>query len=85
VRAITAPSWIGYRVPMVAGPREMCCFDSIGAGDNVCCGMCRLESGGGVSMTTGDTTQRGSRITLEPPTEFLVVARVERGVRESGD
>src|SRR5439155_9340643 len=79
VRAIAArsgASWIGYRVPMVAGPRQMCCFDSIADG-NACCGLCRLESGGGVSMTTGDSVQRGSRITLEPPTEFLVLARVE--------
>jgi len=72
-------SWIGYRVPMVGGPRQMCCFDTISDAGSACCGMCRLESGGGVSMTTGDTVQRGSRITLEPPTEFLVLARLERG------
>jgi hypothetical protein len=80
VRAVAARqgvTWIGYRVPMVAGPRQMCCFDSIG--DNGCCGMCRLENGGGVTMTTGDTLSRGSRITLEPPTEFLVLARFEAG------
>jgi len=84
VRAIAArgsAGWVGYRVPMIAGPRQMCCFDTISDG-NACCGMCRLESGGGVSMTTGDVTQRGSRITLEPPTEFLVLARVERGAVE---
>src|SRR4029434_10641568 len=50
---------------------------------NACCGVCRLESGGGVTMNTGDSIQqRGSRITLEPPSEFLVLARVERGVVE---
>jgi HEAT repeats len=84
VRAVAArggASWIGYRVPMIAGPRQMCCYDTI-ADAGACCGMCRLESGGGVSMTTGDTVQRGSRITLEPPTEFLILARVERGAVE---
>src|SRR5439155_6089991 len=69
--------WIGYRTPMVAGPRQMCCFDTI-PDAGTCCGMCRLESGGGVSMSTGDSRDfRGSRITLEPPTELLVLARVE--------
>ena len=32
VRAAAARSgatWIGYRMPMVAGPRQMCCFDTI--------------------------------------------------------
>jgi len=63
---------------MIPGPRQMCCYDSIStAGD--CCGMCRLESGGGVTMSTGDAQGRGTRITLEPPTEFLVLARVENG------
>jgi hypothetical protein len=70
-------SWVGYRVPMVAGPRQMCCFDTIS--DNACCGICRLESGSGVSMNTGDSFSRGSRIALEPPTEFLVLARYEAG------
>ncbi|MBZ5558853.1 MAG: HEAT repeat domain-containing protein [Acidobacteriia bacterium] len=88
VRAVVArgtATWIGYRVPMIAGPRQMCCYDSMGTGVPVsgvgtpvpCCGTCRLESGGGVTMTTGDA--RGSRITLEPPTEFLILARVEAG------
>ena len=81
VRAVAARSganWIGYRVPMVAGPRQMCCFDTISssAGD-ACCGVCHLESGSGVSMSTGDSTLRGSRIALESPTEFLVLARTE--------
>jgi hypothetical protein len=82
VRAIAArggAAWIGYRVPMVSGPRQMCCGDSIrDTGD--CCGMCRLEGGSGVTMTTGDGAIRGSRITLEPPTEFIILARVEAGV-----
>ena len=74
-------TWIGYRLPMVAGPRHMCCYDSIADAGN-CCGMCRLEGGSGVILstgTTGGTTSRGSRIVLEPPTEFLVLARIENG------
>jgi len=84
VRAVAArggASWVGYRVPMVAGPRQMCCYDSFSDG-NACCGMCKLESGGGITMNSGDALQRGSRITLEPPTEFLVLARLERNVVE---
>src|SRR2546423_1964365 len=43
--------------------------------------MCRLESGSGVSMNTGDIRDRsGTRIALEPATEFLVLARLENGV-----
>src|SRR5262249_12324056 len=76
VQAGPGGSWVGYRVPMTVGPRQMCCFDTIG---DACCGVCRLESGGGVTMTTGDAALRGSRIALEPPTEFLVLARVEAG------
>jgi hypothetical protein len=82
VRAASARggvSWIGYRMPMVAGPRQMCCFDTI-SDSSFSGGMCRLESGGGVSMNTGDMRDRnGSRVILEPATEFLVLARLESG------
>jgi hypothetical protein len=82
VRAAAARSgvtWIGYRMPMVAGPRQMCCFDTI-SDTSFSGGMCRLESGGGVSMNSGDLRDRnGSRIALEPATEFLVLARFENG------
>ena len=63
---------------MVAGPRQMCCYDTVSdAGTG---GMCRLESGSGVSMNTGDSlSQRGARVMLESPTEFVVLARVEGG------
>jgi HEAT repeat protein len=80
VAARGTATWVGYRVPMVNGPRQMCCFDTIGPGDTLSGGMCRLEGGGGVSMSTGDTDTRGGRIVLEAPTEFLILARVERGV-----
>jgi hypothetical protein len=63
----------------VAGPRQMCCFDTI-SDSTVSGGMCRLESGSGVSMNTGDIRDRnGSRISLESSTEFLVLARLENG------
>jgi hypothetical protein len=72
-------TWIGYRVPMIAGPRQMCCFDTI-SNSSLSGGMCRLESGGGVSMNTGDLGDRsGTRVLLEPATEFLVLARLEGG------
>jgi len=82
VRAAAARTgiiWIGYRMPMVAGPRQMCCYDTISDG-SFSGGMCRLESGGGVSMNTGDFRDRnGTRVALEPATEFLVMARLEGG------
>ena len=72
-------TWIGYRVPMVAGPRQLCCVDTI-SDSSFPGGRCRLESGGGVSMNSGDLRDpRGARITLEPATEFLVLARLENG------
>jgi HEAT repeats len=72
-------TWVGYRVPMIPGPRQMCCYDSTSSISGDCCGTCRLESGGGVTMTTGDVQQRGTRVVLEPATEFLVLARFEAG------
>ena len=57
----------------------MCCSDTIGEG-STCCGRCRLEAGGGVTMTTGgDQPAPGSRVVLEPASEFLLLARVENG------
>jgi hypothetical protein len=89
IRALAARpgvTWVGYRAPMVAGPRQMCCFDSLTdarvdgtVGGSACCGMCRLESGSGVSMSTGDSIMRGERIVLEPATEFIVLARLQNG------
>jgi hypothetical protein len=75
VAARGGATWVGYRAPMVAGPRQMCCYDSISSSaGGTCCGQCRLEGGSGVSMSQTD-----SRVSLEPPTEFLVLARVESG------
>ena len=64
------PAWVAYRAPMVAGPRQMCCYDN---------GRCRLE-GSGVGMSMNDIDrQRGSRVMLEPPSEFIVFVRVANG------
>jgi HEAT repeat protein len=71
--------WVGYRMPMIAGQRQMCCDDTLG--DSVsCCGACRLESGSGVTMRTGSAVDRGSRVALELSTEFLVLVRLEGSV-----
>jgi hypothetical protein len=73
-------AWIGYRAPMVAGQRQMCCYDTISDATPFGAGVCRLESGSGVSMNTGEFRDRnGTRIALEPATEFLVLARLESG------
>jgi|SoiMethySBSTD1v2_1073268.scaffolds.fasta_scaffold06911_10 HEAT repeat protein len=80
--ARAAVTWVGYRVPMTAGPRQMCCYDTIPSASDrdACCGVCQLERGSGVTMNRGDNqSSRGSRITLEPPTEFLILARLEGG------
>jgi hypothetical protein len=83
VRALSGRSgvtWVGYHAPMVSGPRQMCCYDRVSSSGDSCCGVCRLENGSGVSMNTGDSISRnGSRVALEPATEFLVLARFENG------
>lgn len=73
-------AWIGYRMPMVAGSRQMCCAD----GPSGCCGVCRLDGGGGVSLGTTDDgpssfgrEDAGHRVRLEPAAEFLIFARLE--------
>jgi hypothetical protein len=82
VAAQGGASWIGYRVPMIVGPRQMCCHDTV-SDAGTCCGRCRLDGGSGMTMNTGDpgdpAATSGSRIMLEAPTEFLVLARVEGG------
>jgi hypothetical protein len=67
-------TWIGYRAPLVPGPRQMCCSDWVND-TGACCGRCRLEGGSGVTMTNSE-----SRVALEPPSEFLVLARVDTSV-----
>jgi HEAT repeat protein len=68
--------WIGYRTAMIPGERHMCCSDSVSRA-GACCGVCRLEAGGGVTMTRGNDDPGASRIVLEPSAEILIMARVE--------
>jgi len=71
--------WIGYRTAMIPGERHMCCSDSVTSA-GACCGVCRLESGGGMTMTRGSDPDPGSsRIVLEPPADVLIMARIENG------
>jgi hypothetical protein len=78
--ATATVTWVGYRAPMVAGPRQMCCYDNVTNGTVMSGGSCRLESGSGVSMNTGDSiSQRGERVMLESATEFIVLTRIEAG------
>jgi hypothetical protein len=73
-------AWVGYRTAMIPGRRQMCCYDSIAAA-NDCCGMCRLESGGGVTMSqSASIDARGSRIALEPPSDVVILARIENRI-----
>ena len=68
-------SWIGYRVPLVDRSRRIGSSD----GDwNSADRRCRLESEDGVTMTR-DETPPGSRVTIEPPGELFVFARVDAG------
>jgi hypothetical protein len=70
-------AWIGYRTPMIPGQRQICCIDSIrSAGD--CCGTCRLEGGGGATMSSSSSVDP-RRIVLEPPSDLVILARVESG------
>ena len=74
--AAKAPvTWIEYRVPMVGGPRQMCCFDSSRGGTD-CCRRCRLEGGDGVYLAS-DAAPTPTRIVVEPPSEMRVFARIE--------
>ena len=81
MRAIAARpgvTWVGYQVPMIAGQRHMCCYDTF-QDSGACCGVCQLENGSGVTLSTGDNPAPGSRIALEAPSEFFVLARYEGG------
>lgn len=72
----TAPAWIGYAVPQVAGDRTVCCGNSwIGRGDKVRrCDTCRLERDhDGVNVTN----EAGKTVRLEGPQGLFVLFRAE--------
>ncbi len=68
VAAQSAPAWLGYSVPMVAGDHQMCCWNN-----NVMCG-CSLEP------RTNDqnfTVSNNPTVKLEGPKDLVVLFRVE--------
>jgi hypothetical protein len=68
VAAQSAPAWIGYSVPIVAGDHQMCCWNN-----NVMCG-CSLEPRNGDQSFTVSNNQS---VKLEGPRELVVLFRVE--------
>jgi len=71
-------AWIAYQVPMVGGPRRMCCFDSSTQASAGCCGRCQLERSDGVVLTDVEPASPAvSRIVVEAPSEMRVFVRVE--------
>ena len=67
----TAPAWIGYAAPMIAGDRSMCCWNT---SNGITCQGCMLEPG---MATFPATTTGGGTVRLEGATEFYVFFRVE--------
>jgi len=58
----------------------MCCYDNITAAGMAGGGTCRIESGSGVSMNSGDSiNERGGHVMLDAATEFSVLVRMEGG------
>ena len=87
VSAQTGTGWIGYGVPMVAGDRSMCCFNSGTtfingtvrmADGQTCCGMCSIEpSVDGTTISRSQAAQQpGGAIKLEGPDTMVVLFRV---------
>jgi HEAT repeat protein len=66
-------AWIGYSVPIAVASRL--------SFDNNSYGACWLGGWGadGNSKTANELVSRGSRVRLEPPSELLVLARIENG------
>jgi HEAT repeat protein len=64
--------WVGYRVPMARSRRSF---------DDNSYGACWLGGWGtdGNSKTANELVSRGSRVSLEPSAELLVLARIENG------
>lgn len=74
----TSPAWIGYAVPMVAGDRQMCCYDSyerFSRGDGAC-GRCRLErTDSGANISSSD---KKDSVRLEGTRRLIVLFRAEQ-------
>src|SRR5262245_31507697 len=86
VNAQAGTGWIGYGVPIVAGDRTMCCFDSGNINGTVrmsdgqsCCGMCRIEpsvDGTTTASRPQAAQQPAGAIKLEGPDTMVVLFRV---------
>jgi HEAT repeats len=88
VNAQAGTGWVGYGVPIVAGDRTMCCFNSGNTFINgtvrmsdgqTCCGMCSIEPS--VDGTTMASRPQGSPppagpIKLDGPDTMVVLFRV---------
>jgi hypothetical protein len=74
IAAASAPLWIGYAVPIVAGRHHMCCDTYT---DDWCCGMCPLERDRG--FATQSSSRDAQPIPLETSRGLVVMLRAERG------
>ena len=67
----TEPAWVGYVVPAAAGRSLTCCSDWGGSQRD--CSGCRLEE---KQEGKGSTTEGPKRVSLEAPTEIVVLYRI---------
>ena len=81
----TDVAWIGYSVPVVAGDRTMCCFESgttwingtVVRSDGACCPTCRLEqSSSSSSMSSKPAPPQGNVVKLEGSGQMTVLLRI---------
>lgn len=71
----TEPAWIGYAVPVISGERNSCCWYSDGPNNGV--QGCHLEPGARDSSFFSTTAPRSTPVSLEPPSTFFVMYRIE--------
>ena len=76
---------IGYSVPVIAGDRTMCCFESgttwingsvVRSDGATCCPTCRLEPSGSTSMTSRPSQGQGNVVKLEGSGHMTVLLRI---------
>ena len=68
--AQSSPAWVGYATPIIAGDRQMCCWNN-----NVMCG-CSLEPRTTVNQQ-GVVVSNNPSVKLEGPTHLVVLYRIE--------
>jgi HEAT repeat protein len=76
--------WLGYTVAEVSGDRSVCCWQDANRGPSLeGCGRCSLERGNnGTNISkqnSGDVTYANGKVTLEGPTQLVVLYRAESG------